>query len=93
MLTTFSNTSLRTAQRLLKFTSGIGVGADRLHVIAYGLGGDDALGPQELGELLQREIFCVLPPDDAAPTVQNAAYAALAAKLGLAPESRFNGRT
>ncbi|HJU72522.1 MAG TPA: hypothetical protein VJ717_02165 [Gemmatimonadaceae bacterium] len=83
LLTTSSNTSLRTAQRLLKFTSGIGVGADRLHVVAYGLHADDSLGAQELGELLQREIFWVLPPDEAAPPIQDAAYAALATKLGL----------
>lgn len=83
LLATLSTTSLRTAQRLIKFTSGIGVGADRVLVIAHGMRSGDALGIRELGELLEREIYWELVPETASPAEQDACYAGLAAKLGL----------
>ncbi len=78
-----SNTSLRTAQRLLKFTSGIGVGVDRVLVVAHGFHGDKGLGVRELGDLLQREIFWELAFDDASREAQERNYSELAKKLGL----------
>jgi hypothetical protein len=83
LLTTMSTTSLRTAQRLLKFTAGIGVGADRVHVIAHGLPNGESLGVGELGELLEREIYWQLIDEDAPTVEQDACYAGLARKLGL----------
>ena len=83
LLVTSSSTSLRTAQRLLKFTSGIGVGVDRVLVVAYGVRADAALNVRELGDLLQREIYWELPTDDAPRERQDSSYAGLAAKLGL----------
>jgi len=83
LLATSSTTSLRTAQRLLKFTSSIGVGADRVLLVAHGMGEDHALGVRELGELLQREIYWELAPDNAPAREQDSNYAGLAAKLGL----------
>jgi hypothetical protein len=83
LLVTPSSTSLRTAQRLLKFTSGIGVGIDRVLVVAHGFREDGGLGVRELGELLQREIFWELESDHAPSDRQDANYVALAAKLGL----------
>jgi hypothetical protein len=92
LLTTPTTTSLRTAQRLLKFTAGIGVGADRVLVIAHGLHDAAALGVRELGELLQREIYWELVPESAASAEQEACYAGLAAKLGL-DRSGLSART
>ena len=83
LLVTPSSTSLRTAQRLLKFTTGIGVGADRLHVVTHGLATAHSLGAAELGEMLQREIFWELPPDDGTAGAIEASYTGLARKLGL----------
>ncbi|MGH7695742.1 MAG: hypothetical protein ACRENH_12215 [Gemmatimonadaceae bacterium] len=83
LLVTPSSTSLRTAQRLLKFTSGIGVGVDRVLVVVHGFREDAGLGVRELGDLLQREIFWELAPDDAPGEVQDRSYRDLAAKLGL----------
>ncbi len=83
LLVTPSSTSLRTAQRLLKFTSGIGVGVDRVLVVAHGFPDDGGLGVRELGDLLQREIFWELALDDAPGEVQDRSYRDLAAKLGL----------
>jgi hypothetical protein len=93
LLATLSTTSIRTAQRLLKFTSGIGVGADRVLVIAHGLRDIDGLGRRELGELLQREIYWELLPDDAPEVEQQMCYDALASKLGLGHDSEFIART
>ncbi len=78
-----SSTSLRTAQRLLKFTSGIGVGVDRVLVVAHGFQGDKGLSGRELGDLLQREIFWELAFDDASREAQEQNYSELAKKLGL----------
>lgn len=83
LLATPSNTSLRTAQRLLKFTSGIGVGADRVLLIAHGLGAAKRLSAQDLGELLKREIYWELAPESASPIELEACYSGLAEKLGL----------
>ena len=83
LLVTPSSTSLRTAQRLLKFTSGIGVGVDRVLVVAQGFRDDGGLGARELGDMLQREIFWELAPDDAPGEVQDRSYRGLAGKLGL----------
>jgi len=83
LLVTPSSTSLRTAQRLLKFTSGIGVGVDRVLVVAHGFRDDGGLGVRELGDLLQREIFWELAADDAPGEVPDRSYRDLAAKLGL----------
>jgi hypothetical protein len=83
LLVTPSSTSLRTAKRLLKFTSGIGVGADRVFVVAQGFREEGGLGVRELGDLLEREIFWELAPDDAPAEVQDRSYRDLAAKLGL----------
>ena len=83
LLVTPSSTSLRTAQRLLKFTSGIGVGVDRVFVVAHGFRDEKRLSVRELGDLLRREIFWELPPDDAPSAQQDLSYAQLAAKLGL----------
>jgi hypothetical protein len=93
LLATLSTTSIRTAQRLLKFTSGIGVGSDRVLVVAHGLPDAAGLGARELGELLQREIYWELVPDSAAPTDVEACYAGLAAKLGLGRCSASIART
>lgn len=86
LLVTPSSTSLRTAQRLIKFTSGIGVGVDRVLVVAHGFSEDKGLSMRELGELLQREIFWELAPDDAPHADVKRSYAGLAAKLGLRPD-------
>lgn len=85
LLVTPSSTSLRTAQRLLKFTSGIGVGVDRVLVVAHNFSNEGAPGMsvRELGDLLQREIFWELPPDAAPRAQQDRSYVQLAAKLGL----------
>lgn len=83
LLVTPSSTSLRTAQRLLKFTSGIGVGVDRVLVVAHGLNDKEPLSVRELGDLLQREIFWELPSADAPAEVQDRSYRDLAVKLGL----------
>ena len=93
LLATLSTTSLRTAQRLLKFTSSIGVGADRVLLIAHGLHDAEALGVRELGEVLQREIYWELVPEDADAAQQEASYAGLAAKLGLSSNSGLIART
>ncbi|MGQ0643748.1 MAG: hypothetical protein ACT4P6_23615 [Gemmatimonadaceae bacterium] len=93
LLATLSTTSLRTAQRLLRFTSSIGVGADRVLVIAHGLPDAEALGVRELGELLEREIYWELAPENAQPAQQESCYAGLAAKLGLSQSSGLIGRT
>jgi hypothetical protein len=92
LLATLSTTSLRTAQRLLKFTAGIGVGADRVLLVAHSLN-DAALGVRELGETLQREIYWELVPQDAPAHVQDVCYAGLAAKLGLTPGPALSART
>jgi hypothetical protein len=91
LLATLSTTSVRTAQRLIKFTSGIGVGADRLLVVAHGTSDGAELGIRELGELLEREIYWELPPDTASAAELDANYAALAAKLGLQRPSPPSG--
>lgn len=83
LLVTPSSTSLRTAQRLLKFTSGIGVGVDRVLVVAHGFSEQERLSVRELGDLLQREIFWELPSDRVPAEVQNRSYRDLAAKLAL----------
>lgn len=93
LLVSPSNTSLRTAQRLLKFTSSIGVGADRVHVVALSLRSSSGIGARELGEMLQREIYWELPPDEAPAAEQDADYAGLASKLGLRPEQPVSART
>lgn len=83
LLVTPSSTSLRTAQRLLKFTSGIGVGVDRVLVVAHGFREEKGLGVRELGDLLEREIFWELASDDAPGEEQDRSFRDLAAKLGL----------
>ena len=93
LLATPSTTSLRTAQRLLKFTSGIGVGADRVLLIAHGLRDAERFSARELGELLKREIYWELAPDGASLIEQDACYAGLAAKLGLGHATEFIART
>jgi hypothetical protein len=93
LLATVSTTSIRTAQRLLKFTSGIGVGADRVLVIAHSLRGAQEIGARELGDLLHREIYWELPPKDATPNEAEKSYAGLAAKLGLSSDSGVSERT
>lgn len=93
LLATPSNTSLRTAQRLLKFTSGIGVGADRVLLIAHGLRDAERFSARELGELLKREIYWELAPDGASASEQESCYSGLAAKLGLGGSTGFTART
>lgn len=84
LLVSPSGTSLRTAQRLLRFTSGIGVGIDRVLVVAHDLEENNSgMSVQELGDVLQREIYWQLPPDVASREEQDSSYAKLAAKLGL----------
>ncbi|MEW5915082.1 MAG: hypothetical protein AB1762_01695 [Gemmatimonadota bacterium] len=85
LLVSSSTTSLRTAQRLLKFTAGIGVGADRVLVIAHDVR-DGQVGMQELADVLDREIYWELAPDAASDGEQQKSYAGLAAKLGLRPD-------
>ena len=93
LLATVSTTSIRTAQRLLKFTSGIGVGADRVLVIAHSLRGAHEIGARELGDLLQREIYWELAPNDAPLAELDKCYSGLAAKLGLRSDMGPNERT
>lgn len=83
LLVTPSSTSLRTAKRLLKFTSGIGVGVDRVLVVAHGFRDDGGLSVRELGDLLQREIYWELESDSAPSERQDSNYVELATKLGL----------
>jgi hypothetical protein len=93
LLATLSTTSMRTAQRLLKFTSGIGVGADRVLVIAHSLRQVHDIGVRELGDLLQREIYWELAPNDATQAELETCYAGLAVKLGLSSDSGLSART
>ncbi len=93
LLATPSTTSVRTAQRLLKFTAGIGVGADRVLLIAHGLRDAEGFSARELGELLKREIYWELPPDGASPIEQDACYSGLVAKLGLGRSTASTART
>jgi hypothetical protein len=89
LLASSSTTSLRTAQRLIKFTAGIGVGSDRVLVVAHDIRDGD-VGMQELADLLDREIYWELAPNGASDTEQQKSYAGLAVKLGL--RSSLNAR-
>jgi hypothetical protein len=93
LLVTTSTTSLRTAQRLLRFTAGIGIGADRMLVVAHGLPDEDGLGSRELGDALEREIYWELrdPHGDDDGTAES--YSGLAVKLGLHDNEKPNERT
>ncbi|MGQ0538480.1 MAG: hypothetical protein ACT4R6_06005 [Gemmatimonadaceae bacterium] len=93
LLTRPTNTSIRTARRLLKFSAGVGVGADRVLVVAQGFTGVATLGIRELGELLQREIYWELVAAEAPPHEQTGCYQGLAAKLGLDRRSVLTART
>lgn len=84
LLVSSSTTSLRTAQRLLKFTAGIGVGSDRVLVVTHDVR-DGEVGMQELADVLDREIYWELTPDAAGEDEQQKSYAGLAVKLGLRP--------
>jgi hypothetical protein len=84
LLASSRTTSLRTAQRLIKFTAGIGVGSDRVLVVAHDIR-DGSVGMQELVDLLDREIYWELAPEVASDAEQEKSYTGLAVKLGLRP--------